>query len=453
MSALGYLEQNSRVVNFVDQSIYEYLNDNVWTFLIGKNGSGKSNLLRSIIIDSLKNDKFKKVIAISNTQHHKFPFEMDLHNNKEFNVKKYHFLAYQNHIYKYSRDKDYLNKLNYEESGLYDRYNLLDPYSFLSFLKQQNIYLRNYYNIKPSLNYYLYLDNIVLNIENIKNIYYKILEVLDFINLDAYIEIKTEINLNEENLKKLKDILLEEYNYHKYNYYGEKINTILVNLENAHKLQNFSLLDLSQELILSTSILLKLKLIQITGINFQRRKNLISSLDLSSGEKSVLSIMFSLISNLEENSIICIDEPEINLHPEWQEKIIELIQLISKNYCACHFFIATHSPQLLSGIKTNNSFILDLITNTLKKASTIKNRSTDFQLSEVFNFPGNNNEYLIRKLVIILNKLNTEENYNLDSDNDSSNFLHHIKNLINQNKIDQEDKVRILFNLVESYRG
>lgn len=449
MSILGYLKQNSRVLNFVDQSIYESLNENVWTFLIGKNGSGKSNLLRGIVIDSLKKSKFKKVIAISNTQHHKFPFEIDLYNNKELDVKKYHFLAFQNDLYFYSFSKDKINELNYEESGLYDRYNLLDPYSFKTFLAQEHILLKSHYNIKPSFNNYLYIDNIVLNIKNIKNIYYKILEVLNFINLDEYIEIKTEINLYEESLERLKNALSREYYYHKNNDYREKINAILSNLENVHKIQKFSLLDLSEELILTISILLRLKLIRIREINFQREKNLINSTNLSSGEKSVLSIMFSLISNLEENSIICIDEPEINLHPEWQEKIIKLIELTSTNYCDCHFFIATHSPQLLSGIKTNNSFILDLSTNELKKSLLIKNKSTDFQLSEVFNFPGNNNEYLIRKLIVILNKINNEDDSYLDNEN--INLLNHLKKLIEEKKIDKDDKVSILFDLIKSY--
>ena len=93
------------------------------------------------------------------------------------------------------------------------------------------------------------------------------------------------------------------------------------------------------------------------------------------------------------------------LSKEDQEKIIELLEKVSSNYYGCHFFIATHSPQIISGIKNDNTFILDLNTNLLKNSSKFKNRSSDFQLSEVFNFPGNNNEYLIRKLIIILNKL------------------------------------------------
>ena len=162
-------------------------------------------------------------------------------------------------------------------------------------------------------------------------------------------------------------------------------------------------------------------------------------------------MILGLTATIKDDSLICIDEPEINLHPQWQEKIIELIELVSENYYGCHFFIATHSPQLISGIKQNNSFILDLSNNQLKNIDTFKNRSSDFQLSEIFNFPGNNNEYLIRKLIIILNKLNTEIDFYLDEE--SKTLLEHLRKLIKYEKIDKEDKVFILFNLIDSYRG
>ncbi len=101
-------------------------------------------------------------------------------------------------------------------------------------------------------------------------------------------------------------------------------------------------------------------------------------------------------------------------------------------------------------ISEKNSFILDLTNNSLKTIESFKNRSSDFQLSEVFNFPGKNNEYLIRKLILLLNKLNNEEDFILNTE--SNNFLKHINKLLKEEKIDQEDKVRILFNLVNSYR-
>ena len=222
-------------------------------------------------------------------------------------------------------------------------------------------------------------------------------------------------------------------------------------LYDLKSLRSFDLLHLSSYELKSISFLIESGLVRIYKISFSKDKKTFNYTDLSSGELAVLSLVLGLTATITDNSLVCIDEPEINLHPQWQEKIIELIELVSENYYGCHFFIATHSPQLISGISEKNSFILDLTNNTLKTIESFKNRSSDFQLSEVFNFPGKNNEYLIRKLILLLNKLNNEEDFILDTE--SNNFLKHINQLLKEEKIDQEDKVRILFNLVNSYRG
>jgi len=240
-------------------------------------------------------------------------------------------------------------------------------------------------------------------------------------------------------------------NFYSNKNYLKDINTLLSILKNINKFQKLPILSMDNDELYQLSILIKLNLITVTNIKVQKKNTIMKIQELSSGEKSILSIIFSLLSNLEHNSLICIDEPEVNLHPEWQEKIIELLEKVSSNYYGCHFFIATHSPQIISGIKNDNTFILDLNTNLVKNSSKFKNRSSDFQLSEVFNFPGNNNEYLIRKLIIILNKLNTETDFFFDEEDKA--LLDHLKNLIKYEKIDKEDKVFILFNLIDSYRG
>ncbi|EXB16893.1 AAA ATPase domain protein [Acinetobacter baumannii 1419130] len=276
--------------------------------------------------------------------------------------------------------------------------------------------------------------------------------ILDFLKLDHYVKCTilpiNSIKIDELNIKinnyfnSSKNISSEEYEMFRY---------LKDSLYDLKSLRSFDLLHLSSFELKSISFLIEAGLVRIYKVSFSKDKKIFNYTDLSSGELAVLSLVLGLTATITDNSLICIDEPEINLHPQWQEKIIELIELVSENYYGCHFFIATHSPQLISGISEKNSFILDLTNNSLKTIESFKNRSSDFQLSEVFNFPGKNNEYLIRKLIILLNKLNNEEDFILDSE--SNDFLKHINQLLKEEKIDQEDKVRILFNLVNSYRG
>jgi len=77
--------------------------------------------------------------------------------------------------------------------------------------------------------------------------------------------------------------------------------------------------------------------VRVYKIAFSKDKNIFNYSDLSSGELSVLSLILGLTATITDDSLICIDEPEINLHPQWQEKIIELIELVSENYYGCHF--------------------------------------------------------------------------------------------------------------------
>lgn len=69
---------------------------------------------------------------------------------------------------------------------------------------------------------------------------------------------------------------------------------------------------------------------------------------LSSGEKNDFIMFFKLIIDGCKNGIILIDEPEISLHIEWQEKYIDyLLQICKLNQI--QVIIATHSPNIING--------------------------------------------------------------------------------------------------------
>lgn len=70
----------------------------------------------------------------------------------------------------------------------------------------------------------------------------------------------------------------------------------------------------------------------------------ISMYDLSSGEKQVFYIMLRILLQEKQDYIVFMDEPELSLHVDWQEKLIDKIQQLNPN---CQLIIATHSPSLL----------------------------------------------------------------------------------------------------------
>ncbi|MEZ4805813.1 MAG: AAA family ATPase [Bacteroidia bacterium] len=77
---------------------------------------------------------------------------------------------------------------------------------------------------------------------------------------------------------------------------------------------------------------------------------------LSSGFKSIISILFGIIKEIELRfvdprikaidfeGIILIDEIELHLHPEWQQKIVEVL---IRAFPKAQFFSTTHSPHVI----------------------------------------------------------------------------------------------------------
>lgn len=129
--------------------------------------------------------------------------------------------------------------------------------------------------------------------------------------------------------------------------------------------------------------------------------------DASSGEQCVVMTMLGIAARIKDGSLICIDEPEICLHPEWQERYIQLLMSTFQGFHSCQFVIATHSPQIVSRLGSENCYVLDLKNNSLQRAEAFNNRSADFQLAQVFNAPGFKNEYMMRELLNIVGALSS----------------------------------------------
>jgi predicted ATP-binding protein involved in virulence len=76
---------------------------------------------------------------------------------------------------------------------------------------------------------------------------------------------------------------------------------------------------------------------------------------LSSGEKQLFLRALSLKFLDANNSIVLIDEPEISLHPQWQQKIISVYENIGENN---QLIIATHSPHVVGDIESKQLRII-----------------------------------------------------------------------------------------------
>ncbi|WP_025542316.1 AAA family ATPase [Vibrio parahaemolyticus] len=164
----------------------------------------------------------------------------------------------------------------------------------------------------------------------------------------------------------------------------------------------------------------------------------------SSGERSLLLLVCSIANEIKNNSLICIDEPEISLHPAWQEQFIQLIAEVFKTYRNCHFIIATHSPLIISNLKSENCYILDLDNDELYNSNRFSNKSADFQLARLFQTPGDQNEYLKRLCVNILSELSQGKKLSNERKSDVE-FL-----ITSQRLISKEDTVYQLIDVIKT---
>ncbi len=65
---------------------------------------------------------------------------------------------------------------------------------------------------------------------------------------------------------------------------------------------------------------------------------------LSSGEKQMLAILLTVLVEDNKNYVLFMDEPEVSLHIDWQQQLIDLILKLNPNV---QIILTTHSPAVI----------------------------------------------------------------------------------------------------------
>ena len=80
---------------------------------------------------------------------------------------------------------------------------------------------------------------------------------------------------------------------------------------------------------------------------------------LSSGEKQMLIILLTVLVENREPYVLLMDEPEVSLHVEWQQRLLELIMDLNPNV---QIILSTHSPAvIMSGWTDRVTDVEDII--------------------------------------------------------------------------------------------
>ncbi|MCR5534310.1 MAG: ATP-binding protein [Bacteroidaceae bacterium] len=95
------------------------------------------------------------------------------------------------------------------------------------------------------------------------------------------------------------------------------------------------------------------RLFKDTGKTIVRDKNeifftsfeeIIPVYKLSSGEKQMLIILLSVLVQNKRPHVMFLDEPEVSLHIEWQQQLVDLIRDLNPN---AQIILTTHSPAVI----------------------------------------------------------------------------------------------------------
>ncbi len=128
--------------------------------------------------------------------------------------------------------------------------------------------------------------------------------------------------------------------------------------------------DIFKDVIVSS----KLESVEYAGVNHKvffsgTDETTMSLKELSDGEKSLYLTVGNLMGLDLYGKVILIDEPEVALHPAWQQKIMQIYSRIGKNN---QFIVATHSPQIIASVPYKNRILLRKENGKIQPVSMIQ---------------------------------------------------------------------------------
>lgn len=441
------IEHDGRILDIVPPDLHFFSQQNTYTVIVGKNGVGKSRLLTSIakagitqsehlgfLAEPLHHEPL--VIAISTSPFDKFP---SLPRNRRKEPGNYRYVGMRgDSIYSgssaisliSSASRGLLGKILHGANDV----DFLEVFKALSFAPQVD------FIFKPAFSK---LDLADLKYSSEEEPYFTVTTP------DCQDHFKVDIRYKQI----FQALSTEEKSNASYamsnvaNFFNERKALILeVNLE-----QNCSFLDGKEthsHIISSIITLMSIGLMRLMDLRlYKRAYGDLSLKRASSGEQCLIVLILGIAGHIEDGSLILIDEPEISLHPRWQEEFMPLLASSFSRYRNCQFIVATHSPQIISRIETDHSFVLSLAEGALYDSKYFKNKSADFQLAELFDAPGLMNEYVSRICFNLIAKIRSRE---LIDDDIEHEFLKLMKL---KNKLTKDDPILNLIISVEELRS
>ncbi|MBN2782340.1 MAG: AAA family ATPase, partial [Campylobacterales bacterium] len=154
------------------------------------------------------------------------------------------------------------------------------------------------------------------------------------------------------------------------------------------------------------------------SFSISNHNNELDVLDLSSGEKQILIIFLRILLKENKPYILMMDEPENSLHAEWQINFVDNIRKLNQNI---QIIIATHNPLLMLDRESDEIGKIS-VDNDMVDTSGIGTKYLDVSAT-LLNYPrisslvGKSMQEKITKLFSLKNKDNLSEDEKTTLDN------------------------------------
>lgn len=123
--------------------------------------------------------------------------------------------------------------------------------------------------------------------------------------------------------------------------------------------------------------------------------------DLGDGIKQMITILYKVFERKDDEAIFFIEEPEINLHPGYQRKLMQILQ--SDTFSKHQFFIVTHSSHIIESSLANTKISIYKTINLNKKNSQfkiIKTTNHDLEILELLGI-SNGSVFMANCLIFV----------------------------------------------------
>jgi predicted ATPase len=443
------------------------------SLIIGSNGTGKSNLIKSIC------EIFNFVAGFNKKAKIDYSFEI-----KYFIEDHFHIIYYKldNLLKIYRNSKDEISSLDitkeilptsiisssYIFNDIYDlKYSNIE-YHYLGIRSTtNNVFIKN-----PTKDLFINFSNLLISNINKANNYKVINSLFDNLNFEKQITVNYKIGSNIKLLELLDfneakhpkespifdkntKIFNDFFEKRRVRYKNETFNRTIKSESNQrfiifdYLLKNNEILEFIKPLrrgdfipfvfnwtkrsifnsknedfknhLNAFKILQDLEIVDFHNFEVTKKTNIDFNY-VSSGEYHIMHTLINILSKLKQNSLVLLDEPEISLHPKWQIEYFTLLDNIIKGFKDSHFIVASHSHFLVSDLDKNKSSIIilektkdNIIATLREKDSNTFGWSSEQILYEVFNVPTVRSSYIsniVSESINILSKYKTTDKEN-----------------------------------------